>query len=325
MDRGRVSRRRIRSRCGSVAVLLAGLLVPVLVSPSTSLAEEPKTITVGELLRPLPGFDDQDLGPTGIDAISAVVAGELAGRQVVGARDYTPKGASEKGTAYVIGHADTTVSFPVVAGSYFCAPKLSVRGMGVCEFNNDVNLWVLEWGANPAWLLRTFSYDKGVAERLMAALVLANTAGRGGGAPGETLPALGLPRLTGKGSLQLRSLVGQVVVLNFWSSKCAQCSQEDGVLARAAGAYGDAAGVRVVRVVYQDKPAAARPALTKLQPDYDVVTDPGSKAAKAVGVNKAPSTIVVNRQGRVAVELRDPVDDKTLSTALDSVLYGTPS
>jgi peroxiredoxin len=319
-----------RPRVGVVCLLVAGLVL-LSAAAGRAAAREQDTILASELLPPLVGYAVEDPGQAGIDSITKMLTAELSGRglEVVTVRNYTAEASGGQATAFVMSHADTGVATPVLAGSFYCpTTTFATREMGTCGEQNPFEPgWAVSWGAAPGFILRVTSADQATAERVMAALVMANAgAGAGAGAgKAEKAPALGLPRLAGKGSFRLNSAAGQVIVLSFWSSKCAQCAQEDGVLERVAGAYGDAAGVRVVRVIYKDKPGAARAAVKKLQPDYEVVTDPGSKAAKAFGVSAAPSTVVIDRQGRVAAQLQDPVDDATLSAALDALLYGKPS
>ncbi|HEY2551615.1 MAG TPA: redoxin domain-containing protein, partial [Streptosporangiaceae bacterium] len=52
----------------------------------------------------------------------------------------------------------------------------------------------------------------------------------------RSAPAFDLPRLEGPGILQPAQLRGKPIVLNFWSSSCTVCQQEEPAIARVARA-----------------------------------------------------------------------------------------
>ena len=135
---------------------------------------------------------------------------------------------------------------------------------------------------------------------------------------GRQAPADQLPRLEGGGSVALRDLRGHPVVLNFWASWCFECRAEHAALLRAATAYGDQ-GVRVLGVVYQDSPSAARSFLDKYGRGYDVLTDPKSRAAIDFGLFGVPETFFLDRHGRIVAKIAGRVDDETLRDAIEHI------
>ena len=74
-------------------------------------------------------------------------------------------------------------------------------------------------------------------------------------------------------------------MVNFWASWCVACRAEHDDLVATAAAFGDR-GVRFLGVVYQDDPAFSIAFLDELGwgDNYEYVTDPGSRAAIALGV-----------------------------------------
>ena len=138
---------------------------------------------------------------------------------------------------------------------------------------------------------------------------------------GRPVPDRTLPFLEGEGSVRLADLRGQIVVVNFWASWCVPCRAEHGALVTAAQAYADS-GVRVLGVLYQDEPKAARAFLDELGRGYDVLTDPRSAAAIDFGVFGVPETFFVDREGTVAGKVTGPVDAELLVATLDRMLLG---
>lgn len=109
---------------------------------------------------------------------------------------------------------------------------------------------------------------------------------------GQTAPEATLPRLDGRGDLDLAELRGQVVVVNFWASWCVACRAEHDDLVATASAF-QARGVVFVGVVYQDDPESARGFLDEMGwgDNYEYVLDPGSRAAISFGVFGVPEKI----------------------------------
>ena len=136
---------------------------------------------------------------------------------------------------------------------------------------------------------------------------------------GERVPEVELPYLEQTGSVDLRDLRGGVVVVNFWASWCVPCRAEHKALLRAAAAYGDA-GVRVLGVVYQDDPDSAKAFLDAEGRGYDVVTDPGSRAAIEFGLFGVPETFFIDARGRVAAKVSGPVTNAQLTKTIDRIL-----
>jgi thiol-disulfide isomerase/thioredoxin len=98
------------------------------------------------------------------------------------------------------------------------------------------------------------------------------------------------------------SLRGSVAVINFWGSWCAPCRVETPEFSQVA-ASSAARGVRFVGVDVKEDRQFARAFVSSRQISYPSLYDPRGEVALAFRdypANAIPSTIVLDRQGRVA-------------------------
>jgi len=108
-----------------------------------------------------------------------------------------------------------------------------------------------------------------------------------------------LPRLDKPGRLELASLRGKVVVLNFWASWCVPCKQEAPALETVWREY-RAKGVVVVGVDSEDFSGDARSFMRKYGITYPVVREGGRDLYGPYGISGVPETRVIDRSGKYA-------------------------
>jgi cytochrome c biogenesis protein CcmG, thiol:disulfide interchange protein DsbE len=134
---------------------------------------------------------------------------------------------------------------------------------------------------------------------------------------GRTAPDFRLAGLQGP-PVRLSALRGQVVVVNFWASWCAECRTEQQALDQTWERFRDS-GVVVLGVNFQDNATDAGDYLAGAGLTYPNVQDTDSRTALAYGLRGVPETFVVNRSGRIVDRVIGPVDAGRLASTLTSL------
>jgi cytochrome c biogenesis protein CcmG/thiol:disulfide interchange protein DsbE len=136
---------------------------------------------------------------------------------------------------------------------------------------------------------------------------------------GRQAPDFDLQTLDGSRSVRLSSLRGQVGVLNFWASWCAECLTEHPALDTVWRRFRDQ-GVVVLGVTFEDaRTDAARWARAR-GVGWPVLADPGSRTALAYGVSGVPETLFIGPDGRVAAKRVGPVTLSLLTERIGRLL-----
>lgn len=125
-------------------------------------------------------------------------------------------------------------------------------------------------------------------------------------APDEARPVLGQDA-----TVNLADFAGDVVVANFWASWCGPCRREQPDLNRAAADLAPL-GVTFLGVnVADDSTANALAHESEFAIPYPSIEDPSAQYAasfRGIGPRTMPSTVLVDRRGRVAVSLFGETD-----------------
>lgn len=118
------------------------------------------------------------------------------------------------------------------------------------------------------------------------------------------------------------SLAGDIVVLNFWGSWCAPCRIETPEFQLVYAEVG-AQGVQFLGVDVKDDRQLAIAFYADKGVEYASIFDPRGEVALAFRgfpANAVPSTILMDRQGRVAAVYTAAVADDDLRSALSALL-----
>ncbi len=151
----------------------------------------------------------------------------------------------------------------------------------------------------------------------------------GAAGDGQVAPDVTGPTLDG-GTFHLDRYKGKVVVFNFWASWCAPCRVETPALQVLAHDLASK-GVVFVGVDSRDDPDSARAFLADIEgtdapADYPNIDDSSGEVALSfhtLAPSGFPTTLVVDRTGRVAVLVNGPTTEPRLRALLEPLL--TPS
>jgi cytochrome c biogenesis protein CcmG/thiol:disulfide interchange protein DsbE len=140
---------------------------------------------------------------------------------------------------------------------------------------------------------------------------------------GKTAPDFTLTTLDQRQRIHLADLKGQVVVINFWASWCAECHVEDPELAGAWSRYRDQRVV-FLGVSFQDATATALAYAASHALSWPLLADPDSTTGLAYGISGVPETIFVGADGRVAWKQVGPVNYELLTARIEQLLEEKP-
>ena len=137
---------------------------------------------------------------------------------------------------------------------------------------------------------------------------------------GGPAPNFTLRRLEGVGTLDLKSLRGHPVVLNFWASWCVPCKAEAATLEREWARY-RAQGVVFLGIDYHDVASDARTFLSHHGITYPAVQDGSGKVGDRYGITGVPETYFVDRRGRlVGVHVLGPITESKFAAQFQAGL-----
>ena len=141
-------------------------------------------------------------------------------------------------------------------------------------------------------------------------------------APAISAPTLADGAFTGPG-FDLAAQRGKVVVLNVWASWCAPCRAEAPTLAEVSTQLAPK-GVSFVGIDTRDSTATAQSFVQKFGLSYPSIVDPDGQVQLLFGDSlppqAIPSTVVIDRDGRVAARALGRVDAATLRGLVEPLL-----
>jgi cytochrome c biogenesis protein CcmG/thiol:disulfide interchange protein DsbE len=119
--------------------------------------------------------------------------------------------------------------------------------------------------------------------------------------------------------MHVSGLKGHPVVLDFWATWCGPCTLQAPILDRIAKRY-EKQGLVVLGVNVDDTPAMARSHAEKQRLSYPIVMDLARHASRKYNVDKLPSLVVIDREGRVVKYMTGLVDEASLDEVVASTL-----
>jgi thiol-disulfide isomerase/thioredoxin len=119
---------------------------------------------------------------------------------------------------------------------------------------------------------------------------------------------------------------GKVLVVNFWASWCAPCRGEAPTFAQLATSKAGE-GVQFLGVDIKDSKAGAQAFERTFSTPYPSIFDPDGSVTldfRVVPPSAVPSTLILDRQGRVAVRIITQTSYSVLSPLIDRVAGEKP-
>ena len=92
---------------------------------------------------------------------------------------------------------------------------------------------------------------------------------------------------------------GQVVMINFWASWCGPCRQEMPLLDKLQRHYRNL-GFTMLGVNVEEQHQGAQKFLKQVPVTFPILWDSTHKVSQAYDVKAMPSTVIVDRDGKVA-------------------------
>ena len=121
-------------------------------------------------------------------------------------------------------------------------------------------------------------------------------------AAAATSATLAAPDFTLRGAdgrnVRLDELRGQVVLVNFWATWCGPCREEMPRLDVLYQKY-HKSGFVLLGVNVDDDPRTALATAAKLNVSFPVLLDTDKKVSKLYDLNTMPSTVVIDRDGKM--------------------------
>lgn len=139
---------------------------------------------------------------------------------------------------------------------------------------------------------------------------------------GKPAPTFALP-ISANGEenarIDLASLKGHPVLLDFWASWCGPCAQEAPVMDRLARRYGKK-GLVVVGVSTSDPPPIIKQYAAKRGLSYPMLADPEHLAQDEYGVDHLPTLVMIDKEGRVSAYVVGLTEESELEELVNAAL-----
>ena len=141
----------------------------------------------------------------------------------------------------------------------------------------------------------------------------------------QELPIVSGPALGSNRTISSQDYRGKVVVINVWGSWCPPCRKEAPDLQAASVETKDTA--QFIGITSKDyDPAPAEAFVRTFQITYPSIYDPNGKVLLAFAgklpPSAIPSTMIIDRQGRLAVRVLSEVSKITLVDMINDVANG---
>ncbi len=135
----------------------------------------------------------------------------------------------------------------------------------------------------------------------------------------QQAPEFRLTTFDGK-SIDLASMKGRVVLVNFWNEWCSPCIQETPSLVALEQAHQGDSQFTMVGIVHDpNSHGAATVYATKNHMTYPLAFDPSSRTSLDYGVTGQPESFLIDKAGIVADWVSGPIDPNALERRIEQL------
>jgi cytochrome c biogenesis protein CcmG/thiol:disulfide interchange protein DsbE len=131
---------------------------------------------------------------------------------------------------------------------------------------------------------------------------------------GRPAPAFALKAVGTGETVDLDSLRGKPVVINFWATWCGPCYEEHPTL--VANARNLQPEVQFIGIVFNDTDDKIMRFLAERGSAYPTLLDTNGKTAIAYGVGGVPETFFLNPKGTIVAKFEGPLTTEALQAEL---------
>ncbi len=129
-------------------------------------------------------------------------------------------------------------------------------------------------------------------------------------------PSISLADINGQ-AWNLEQHRGNVVLVNFWATWCPPCRAETPGLVHVANELGPR-GLDVVGISLDETKDVVPPFVSSYKIPYPIVMGEGSPIT--AGINSIPTTLLIDKQGRIAKRYEGAVSESTLERDITQLL-----
>jgi cytochrome c biogenesis protein CcmG/thiol:disulfide interchange protein DsbE len=134
---------------------------------------------------------------------------------------------------------------------------------------------------------------------------------------GKPAPPFALKAVNTGATIDLESLRGKPVIVNFWATWCVPCWEEHPTLVANARQLPN---VQFVGVVFNDTEEKINSFLAVRGSAYPTLLDANGKTAIAYGVGGVPETYFINAAGTIVAKFEGPMNTEILQENLAKAL-----
>jgi cytochrome c biogenesis protein CcmG/thiol:disulfide interchange protein DsbE len=134
---------------------------------------------------------------------------------------------------------------------------------------------------------------------------------------GKPAPPFALKAVNSAQTIDLESLRGKPVIINFWATWCVPCWEEHPTLVANARQLPN---VQFVGVVFNDTEEKINHFLVERGSAYPTLLDANGKTAIAYGVGGVPETYFINAAGTIVAKFEGPMNTEILHENLAKAL-----